>query len=57
MWFTFRAAILCGLFEEVRGYGAQHIGHTFTAVFDPDPVSATGFIVGFAEPLKRPQNF
>ena len=39
-----------GQFEEVRGYEAQHIGHTITAVFDPDPVSATGFISVFAEP-------
>ena len=30
-----------GEYEEVKGFGAQHLGHTITAVFDPDPVSAT----------------
>ena len=39
-----------GQFEEVRGYEAQHLGHTITAVFDPDPVSAKGFFSVFAEP-------
>ena len=39
-----------GEYEEVKGFEAQHLGHTITAVFDPDPVSATGFISVFAEP-------
>ena len=37
-------------YEEVKGFEAQHLGHTITVVFDPDPVSATGFISGFTEP-------
>ena len=39
-----------GEYEEVKGFEAQHLDHTITAVFDPDPVSATGFISVFAEP-------
>ena len=39
-----------GEYEEVKGFEAQHLGHTITAVFDPDSVSATGFISVFAEP-------
>ena len=39
-----------GEYEEVKGFEAQHLGHTITAVFDSDPVSAKGFISVFAEP-------
>jgi hypothetical protein len=39
-----------GEYEEVKGFEAQHLGHTITAVFDPDPVSDAGFISVFAEP-------
>ena len=39
-----------GEYEQVKGFEAQHLGHAITAVFDPDPVNATGFISVFAEP-------
>ena len=39
-----------GEFEEVRGYEAQHPRHTIAVAFDPDPVTATGFISVLAEP-------
>ena len=26
-----------GEYEEVKGFEAQHLGHTIRAVFDPDP--------------------
>ena len=45
-----QAEIVLAEYEEVKGFEAQHLGHTITAVFDPDPVSATGFISVFAEP-------
>ena len=45
-----QAKIVLAEYEEVKGFEAQHLGHTITAVFDPDPVSATGFISVFAEP-------
>ena len=39
-----------GEYEEVKGFKAQHLGHTITAVFDPNPASDTGFVSVFAEP-------
>ena len=37
-------------YETVKGFEVQRLGHTITAVFEPDAVSATGFISCFAEP-------
>ena len=37
-------------YETVRGFEVQRLGHTITAVFEPDAVSETGFISCFAEP-------
>ena len=34
----------------VKGFEVQRLGHTITAVFEPDAVSETGFISCFAEP-------
>ena len=39
-----------GEHEEVKGFEAKHLGHTIMPVFDPDPVSAKGFIAVFADP-------
>ena len=36
--------------ETVKGFVAQRLGHTITAVFELDAVSETGFISCFAEP-------
>ena len=37
-------------YETVKGFEVQRLGHTITAVFEPDAVSETGFISCFAEP-------
>ena len=37
-------------YETVKDFVVQHLGHTITAVFEPDAVSPTGFISCFAEP-------
>ena len=37
-------------YETVKGFEVQRLGHTITAVFEPDAVSDTGFISCFAEP-------
>ena len=37
-------------YETVKGFEVQRMGHTITAVFEPDAVSETGFISCFAEP-------
>ena len=37
-------------YETVKGFEVQRLGHTITAVFEPDAVSPTGFISCFAEP-------
>ena len=37
----------------VKGFEVQRLGHTSTAVFEPDAVSDTGFISYFAEPRRR----
>ena len=37
-------------YEIVKGFEVQRLGHTITAVFEPDAVSETGFISCFAEP-------
>ena len=34
--------------ETVKGFEVQRLGHTITAVFEPDAVSETGFISYFA---------
>ena len=45
-----QAKIVLAEYEEVKGFEAQHLGPTITAVFDPGPVSARGFISVLAEP-------
>ena len=37
-------------YETVKGFEVQRLGHTMTAVFEPDAASPTGFISCFAEP-------
>ena len=37
-------------YETLKGFEVQRLGHTITAVFEPDAVSDTGFISCFAEP-------
>ena len=37
-------------FVFVRGFKIQKLGHTITAVFDPNAITETGFISCFAEP-------
>ena len=39
-------------FETVKGFEVQRLGHTITAVFDPNAITETGFISCFAEPLE-----
>ena len=36
--------------EVVKGFGAQKLGHTITAIFDPSADTETGFLNCFAEP-------
>ena len=36
-------------YQTVKVFEVQRLGHTVTAVFDPDGVSPTGFISYFAE--------
>ena len=36
--------------ETVKGFEIQKLGHTITAVFDPNAITDTGFISCFAEP-------
>ena len=37
-------------FVLLRGFEIQKLGHTITAVFDPNAYTETGFISCFAEP-------
>ena len=37
-------------FVHGRGFEIQKLGHTITAVFDPNAITETGFISCFAEP-------
>ena len=37
-------------YETVKGFEVPRLGHTITAVFEPDAVSETAFISCFAEP-------
>ena len=39
-----------GEYESVKGFEIQKLGHTITAVFDPNAITETGFISWFAEP-------
>ena len=39
-----------GDYETVKGFEIQKLGHTITAVFDPNAITETGFISCFAEP-------
>ena len=39
-----------GEYETVKGFEIQRLGHTITAVFDPNAITETGFISCFAEP-------
>ena len=39
-----------GEYEVVKGFGAQKLGHTITAIFDPSADTETGFLSCFAEP-------
>ena len=39
-----------GKYESVKGFEIQKLGHTITAVFDPNAITETGFISCFAEP-------
>ena len=39
-----------GEYETVKGFEIQKLGHTITAVFDPNAITETGFISCFAEP-------
>ena len=41
-----------GEYETVKGFEIQRLGHTITAVFDPNAITETGFISCFAEPLE-----
>ena len=36
--------------EVVKGFEAQKLGHTITAIFDPSADTETGFLSCFAEP-------
>ena len=38
-----------GEYEVVKGFEAQKLGHTITAIFDPSADSETGFLSCFAE--------
>jgi len=39
-----------GVYENFKGFEIQKLGHTITAVFDPNAITETGFISCFAEP-------
>ena len=39
-----------GEYETVKGFEIQRLGHTITAVFDPNAITDTGLISCFAEP-------
>ena len=39
-----------GEYEVVKGFEAQKLGHTITAIFDPSANTETGFLSCFAEP-------
>ena len=39
-----------GEYEVVKGFEAQKLGHTITAIFDPSADTETGFLSCFAEP-------
>ena len=39
-----------GEYEVVKGFEAQKLGHTITAIFDPSADMETGFLSCFAEP-------
>ncbi len=39
-----------GEYEVVKGFEAQKLGHTITAIFDPSADTETGFLSSFAEP-------
>ena len=39
-----------GDYETVKGFEIQKLGHTITAVFDPNALTDTGFISCFAGP-------
>ena len=39
-----------GEYEVVKGFEAQMIDHTITAIFDPSADTETGFLSCFAEP-------
>ena len=41
-----------GEYETVKSFEIQKLGHTITAVFDPNAITETGFISCFAEPLE-----
>jgi hypothetical protein len=39
-----------GEYEVVKGFEAQKLGHTITAIFDPSADTETGLLSCFAEP-------
>ena len=39
-----------GEYEVVKGFEAEKLGHTITAIFDPSTDTETGFLSCFAEP-------
>jgi len=41
-----------GEYEVVKGFEAQKLGHTTTAILDPSADTETGFLSCFAEPLE-----
>ena len=42
--------IACNWDETVKGFEIQRLGHTITAVFDPNAITEKGVISCFAEP-------